>query len=150
MTRACRLTVLFLSFASVLAYAVPRLTSVVPGAVAPGGTAVAMGMDLDKGSVARLYLTAGGKDIQLKITEQSAESIKFELPDSTALMRYRLMVLTRGVGAALMEQPVALDVVDEATAQQRAEEGEVELEIIEAEPEEEEEDQKGKRKRKNK
>ncbi len=149
MTRACRLTILFLSLACVLAYAVPRLTSVEPDAVAPGGAAVAMGMDLGKGSVAKLYLTAGGKDIQLKITEQSAESIKFELPESTAMKRYRLMVLTAGPGAAYMEQPVAMEVVDAATAKQRAEEGEFELEIIDAEPvEEEEPDPKAKGKRK--
>ena len=53
------------------------------------------------------------------------------------MKRYRLMVLTGGASPAYMEQPVAMEVVDEATAQQRAEEGEVELEIIEAEPEEE-------------
>ena len=149
MTRACRLTVLFLTLASVLAYAVPRLTSVEPDAVAPGGAAVATGMDLGKGSVAKLYITAGGSDVELKITEQSAESIKFELPDSTAMKRYRLMVLTAGPSAAYMEQPVALEVVDEATAQQRATEGDVELEIIEAEPIEEEEEPTG-RKRKRK
>ncbi len=149
MARLCRLTVLFLSLASVLAYAVPRLTSVEPGAIAPGGSAVAKGMNLEKGSVTKLYLTAGGSDIQVKITEQSSEMIKFELPDSAVMKRYRLMVLTGGPGAAYMEQPVSLEVVDAETAKQRAEEGEVELEIIEAEPiEVEEEETKGKKRRK--
>lgn len=148
MTRACRLTVLFLSLATALALAVPRVTSVEPDAVVPGGSAVAKGSDLGAGSVDRLYLTAGGSDVQVEITEQSAESISFKLPDSTEMKRYRLMVLTSGAGAAYMEQPVALEVVDEATAKQRAEEGEVELEIIEAEPaEEEEEEQRGRRRR---
>ena len=45
-----------------------------------------------------------------------------------------------------MEQPVALEIVDEATAKQRAEEAEVELEIIEAEPTEPEESAGGKKK----
>ena len=134
MTRACRLTVLFLSLAAALAYAVPRVTSVVPDAVTPGGSAVANGSDLDEANVDDLYLTAGGSDILVKVTEQTADSITFEVPKSTAMKRYRLMLLTAGPGAAYMEQPVALDIVDEATAKQRAEESEVELEIIEAEP----------------
>ena len=150
MARTCRLAILFLSLACVLAYAVPRISSVEPDAVAPGSTAKANGADLAKGSVAKLYLTAGGSDIELKITEQTADAITFEVPDSAALKRYRLMVLTGGSGAAYMEQPVALEIVDAATAQQRAEEGEVELEIIEAEPIEEEEEttKRGKRNRK--
>ena len=148
MNRVCRLTILFLSLACVLAYAVPRVTSVEPEFVAPGGSAVAKGADLGKTSVAKLYLTVGGSDVQVKITEQSDEEIKFELPDSTGMKRYRLMVLTSGAGAAYMEQPVALEVVDAATAEQLNSEGEVELEIIEAEPVEEEEEPKGKRRRK--
>ncbi len=148
MARVCRLTVLFLSLGSVLAYAVPRLTSVEPDAVAPGGSALAKGMDLGKGSVAKLYLTAGGSDVEVKIVEQSAEEIKFELPDSTGMKRYRLMFLTGGPSPAYMEQPIALEVVDAATAQERAAEGEVELEIIEAEAEPEEEPQ-GKKKKRN-
>ncbi|MDE0127267.1 MAG: hypothetical protein OXN97_22100 [Bryobacterales bacterium] len=149
MTRACRLTVLFFSLATALALAVPRVTSVEPDAVVPGGSAVAKGSDLGKGSVASLYLTAGGSDVKVEITEQSAEAISFKLPDSTEMKRYRLMVLTSGAGAAYMEQPIALEVVDEATAKQRAEEGEVELEIIEAEPAEEEEEEQGRRRRRN-
>lgn len=137
MARVCRLTIAFLTLAPLLAFAVPRVASVVPDAVAPGGSAAVEGSDLGEDSVAKLYLTAGGTDIELAVTEQTAEMIKFTVPDSTAMKRYRLMVLTTGSGAAYMEQPVALEVVDEATAKQRAEEGEVELEIVEAEPEEE-------------
>ena len=139
MARACRLTVLFLSLACVLAYAVPRISSVEPDAVAPGGTAVAKGSDLGNTSVDSLYITVGGADVEVKVLEQSAEEIKFEVPGSTAMKRYRLMVLTAGAGAAYMEQPVALEVVDADTAAQRAAEGEVELEIVDdapAEPEE--------------
>lgn len=147
MARACRLSVLILSLASVLAYAVPRVTSVEPEFVAPGGSAVAKGADLGRTSVEKLYLTVGGSDVQVKITEQSDEQIKFELPDSTEMKRYRLMVLTAGAGQAYMEQPVALEVVDAATAEQLASEGEVELEIIEAEPVEEEEEEEPRRRR---
>lgn len=136
MTRACRLTVLFFLLASVAAFAVPRIGSVVPDAVAPGGEAVAKGSDLGETSVDSLYITVGGTDVEVEILEQSAEEIKFQVPESTGLKRYRLMVLTAGAGAAYMEQPVALEVTDPETAKQLAAEGEVELEIVEAEPEE--------------
>ena len=144
---ACRLIVLFISLATVVALAVPRITSVAPDAVAPGGSAVAKGSDLGEGSVDSLYLTAGGSDVEVEITEQTADAISFKIPGSAEMKRYRLMVLTGGAGAAYMEQPVALEVVDEATAKQRAEEGEVELEIIDAAPAEEEEEPQGRRNR---
>ena len=130
-----RLTILLLTLACGMALAVPRLTEVVPDAVAPGGTAVAKGSDLARPVVDKLYLTAGGSDVQLEITDQTADAITFKVPDGTAMKRYRLMFLTGGASAAYMEQPIALEIVDEATAKQRAEEGEVELEIIEAAPE---------------
>ena len=130
-----RLTILLLTLACGMALAVPRLTEVVPDAVAPGGTAVAKGSDLARPVVDRLYLTAGGSDVELEITDQTADAITFKVPDGTAMKRYRLMFLTGGASAAYMEQPIALEIVDEATAKQRAEEGEVELEIIEAAPE---------------
>lgn len=149
MVKACRLTVLFFSLASVLAYAVPRITSVEPEFVAPGGSAVAKGSDLGKTSVAKLYITVGGTDVQVNVTEQSDEEIKFDLPDSTEMKRYRLMVLTAGAGAAYMEQPVAIEVVDAETAEKLSSEGEVELEIIEAEPIEEEEEPNRRRRRRN-
>ncbi len=132
-----RLTILLLTLACGMAMAVPRLTEVVPDAVAPGGTAVAKGSDLARPVVDKLYLTAGGSDVELEITDQTADAITFKVPDGTAMKRYRLMFLTGGASAAYMEQPIALEIVDEATAKQRAEEGEVELEIIEAAPEEE-------------
>lgn len=129
-----RLTIFLLTLACGMALAVPRLTEVVPDAVAPGGTVVAKGSDLAKPVVDKLYLTAGGSDVELEITEQTADAITFKVPDGTAMKRYRLMFLTGGASAAYMEQPIALEIVDEATAKQRAEEGEVELEIIEAAP----------------
>ena len=129
-----RLTVLLLALACGMAFALPRLTEVVPDAVAPAGMAVAKGSDLAESAVVKLYLTAGGSDVELEITEQTADAIAFKVPAGTALKRYRLMVLTGGANAAYMEQPIALEVVDEATAKRRAEEGDAELEVIEAEP----------------
>lgn len=137
MNIALRLAFLALVVACVTALAVPRVTSVEPEAVAPGGTAVAKGSDLAKNAVDTLYLTAGGTDIQVKMTEQTADSITFEVPESTAMKRYRLMILTAGAGAAYMEQPIALEVTDAETAKALAAEGDSEVEIIEAAPVEE-------------
>ena len=136
MKTTLRLAILALVVACASLLAVPRVTSVEPDAVAPGGTAVAKGTDLAENAVDTLYLTAGGTDIALKITEQTAESITFEIPESIEMKRYRLMILTAGAGAAYMEQPIALEVVDAETAKARAEEEDVEVEIIDAAPEE--------------
>ena len=54
MNRTLRLTILLLTLACGMAMAVPRLSEVVPDAVAPGGTAVAKGSDLAKPTVDRL------------------------------------------------------------------------------------------------
>ncbi len=135
MAIASRLAVLGLSLACAWVYAVPRISSVEPAAVPPGGEAVAIGSDLGKTGVDSLYLTVGGTDVEVKVLEQSDEEIKFQVPDSTEKKRYRLMVLTAGAGQAYMEQPVALEVVDAETAKRIAQEGEAELEVVEAEPE---------------
>lgn len=141
MLMLCRLAVLFLSLASLRAFAFPRMISVEPDMVAPGTAAVASGSDLDTETISKVYLTSGGTDIEMKITDQTEETITFELPDSIEMKRYRLMVLTAGEGAAYMEQPVSLEVVDAETAALYSPEGEIELEIIEAEPIEEEDPQ---------
>lgn len=137
----CRFPALFLTLASTFAFAFPRMIAVEPDMVAPGTAAVASGSDLDTETIAKVYLTAGGTDIEMKITDQTEEAITFELPDSIEMKRYRLMVLTAGEGAAYMEQPVSLEVVDAETAALYAPEEEIELEIIEAEPIEEEDPQ---------
>ena len=125
-----KLALLFVSTVLTLSAAVPRLSTVEPDAFSPGAEAVAKGTNLDKANVAKLYLTAGGKDIELEIKEQTAESITFTIPADTAHKRYRMMFLTTGDGAAYMEQPISVEVMDEAAAKARAEEGEAELEIV--------------------
>lgn len=127
---------LFLSMVLTLSAAVPRLKSVEPDALAPGSEAVAKGVNLDKSNVGKLFLTAGGSDIELEITEQTAESIKFKVPANTALKRYRVMFLTTGAGAAYMEQPVAVEIMSAADAKAYMEANEAELEVVESAPEE--------------
>ncbi len=136
MSGSIKLTVLLLAAALALPAAVPRLTSVEPDALSPGAEAVAKGVNLDKSNVDKLFLTAGGSDIELEIKEQTAESITFTVPANTAMKRYRMMFLTTGDNAAYMEQPVSVEVMDEAAAKARAEEDETELEVVEAAPDE--------------
>lgn len=136
MSRSRKLAFLLLAGAPALLAAVPRLQSVEPDALSPGAQAVAKGVNLDKNNVDKLFFTTGASDIELEIKEQTAESITFTVPANTAKKRYRMMFLTTGDGAAYMEQPVSVEVMDEAEAKARAAEGEAELEVVEAEPEE--------------
>lgn len=116
---------LLLAVATSVAWAAfPRLTSVEPAAVTPGSEATASGESLEAPNVTKLFLTAGGQDIEVEIAEQTADSIRFTVPAGTALKTYNLMVQTGGPQPALMEQPVRLEVADEATLSAKAAEAE--------------------------
>ena len=122
MTRALKACALFIACAALAWAAFPRLTSVDPMFCWPGGEAATEGQNLDAANVAKLFLTAGGKDIELKIKEQTAESIRFVVPADADLGAYTLMIQTAGPTPTLMEQPVQLEVLDEAAAKARIEE----------------------------
>ena len=79
--------------------------SVEPDTGKQGDELVVSGQRLDKDHVADLFLTAGGKDIKVKMVEQSAESIRFSVP-KVRPGRYKLMILTKGSDPAYLEQPV--------------------------------------------
>ncbi len=130
MSGSRKLILLLLLTVVTLSAAVPRMTAVEPDALSPGAVAVATGVNLDKSSVEKLFLTAGGSDIELEITEQTAAKITFTVPANTAHKRYRMMFLTAGNDPAYMEQPVSVEVMDEAAAKAQAEESEAELEIV--------------------
>lgn len=108
------------AFAAVAFAAYPRLTSVEPSAAKPGDAVTANGESLEAENVTKLFLTAAGKDIELEISAQTAEAIKFTIPADIALGTYNLMVQTGGPTPALMEQPVRLEVADEATLSAKA------------------------------
>ncbi len=122
MRRIGRITVL-LSLGAVLAFgAFPRLVAVDPAACAPGAEVAVEGQNLGKENVAKLFLTAGGKDIELEVLEQSGDAIRFRVPDDTAHGQYNLMVQTAGPTPALMEQPVRLEIADAERLAEKAEE----------------------------
>ena len=75
---------LILLLVPALSAAVLRLTAVEPDALLPGAEAVAKGVNLDRSNVDKLFLTAGGNDIEPEIKEQTAESITFAVPANAA------------------------------------------------------------------
>ena len=118
-----------LAATATLAYAAyPRLISVEPSAAKPGDAVTVNGESLEAENVTKLFLTAGGKDIELEISAQTAEAIEFTIPADIALGTYNLMVQTGGPKPALMEQPVRLEVADEATLSAKAAEAKKRLE----------------------
>lgn len=106
--------------ATIALAAFPRLVSVEPAAAKPGDAATANGQNLEAGTVTKLFLTTGSQDIELEINSQTAEAIEFTIPTETPLGTYSLMVQTGGPKPALMEQPVRLEVADEATLSAKA------------------------------
>ncbi len=106
---------LLLAATASLAWAAfPRLVSVEPAAAKPGDEATVSGQSLEAANVTKLFLTAGGNDVEVEIAEQTAESIRFTIPADAAMGVYNLMVQTGGAAPQLIEQPVRLEVADEA------------------------------------
>jgi hypothetical protein len=66
------------------------------------------GENLDKGTIAEVYLTDGSKDTKAIISEQTGTEIKFKVPEIKP-GRYHLAMLTAN-RASMIEQPVVLTV----------------------------------------
>jgi hypothetical protein len=98
--------------ASFVAYAqsMPRMTSVDPLNGKKGDVIVVTGENLAKDAVAKVFLTDGKNDIPVVLTEQTATSVKFKIPDKCDAGRLSLMVLTTGKDAKYIEQPVKITI----------------------------------------
>src|ERR1035438_1937877 len=83
----------------------PSIESVDPPNGKVGTVVTAKGQNLEKTVVAKLYLTDGKNDLVVDVTEQTATSIKFKIPEK-ATGRMTLMVLTADKEPKLMELPV--------------------------------------------
>jgi IPT/TIG domain len=88
----------------------PQMTSVEPGTGVSGDVLTVTGERLDQTYVAAVYLTDGKNDIKVVITEQTATSIKFQIPTEAKAGRFALMVLTSGKEPKLIEEPVKVTV----------------------------------------
>jgi len=89
---------------------VPLISTVDPGTAKVGATLVANGTSLDKSAVASLYMIQGESTIEVKMVSQTADAIKFIVPDSMKAGRYDLMVLTKGPIPQYIEEPVLVTV----------------------------------------
>ncbi len=86
------------------------LPSVEPANGKVGDVVAITGENLQKDVIAKVYLTDGNNDVQVEvITEQTATSIKFKIPDKAKPGRVALMFLTAGKAGQLMEQPVKMN-----------------------------------------
>ncbi len=99
------------SFVASAQQAMPRMTSVDPLNGKTGDVIMVTGENLAKDFVSKVFLTDGKNDIPVVITEQTATTIKFKIPEKAA-GRLTLMVLTTGKDAKYIEQPVKLTIGD--------------------------------------
>jgi len=88
----------------------PLLTAVEPVSGTYGDVLTVTGDNLDQATVAALYLTDGKNDIKLKITEQTINSLKAQIPEGIATGRFALMILTKGKDAKYIEEPVKVTI----------------------------------------
>ncbi|MBZ5624036.1 MAG: IPT/TIG domain-containing protein [Acidobacteriia bacterium] len=97
---------------SFVAYAEsPRITAVEPQNGKVGDIISITGENLQKDNVVKLYLTDGTNDTLVEtITEQTATTIKFKIPEKAKPGRLALMFLTAGKTGQLMEQPYKITI----------------------------------------
>ena len=88
--------------------ALPRCTSVDPDTAKVGDSVAVKGENLDKATIADVYLTDGAKDTKATISEQTGTQIKFTVPEIKA-GRYHLAMLMAN-RTSIIEQPVVLTV----------------------------------------
>jgi len=98
------------SIAAIAQQAMPRMASVEPQNGKAGDVLVVTGENLQKDSVAKVYLTDGTNDIQVEVSDQSEKEIKFKIPAKAKPGRLALMVLTGGKEPKLIEQPVKVTI----------------------------------------
>ena len=88
----------------------PLLRAVEPVSGTYNDVFTVTGDHLDQQTVAAIYLTDGKNDIKMVITEQTATSIKFQIPVGIGKGRFALMLLTRGKDAKFIEEPVKVTI----------------------------------------
>lgn len=110
------LTVLLATLIAALALAqapMPRCTSVEPATTKAGDEVTVTGENLDKANVAELRLapSAGGNEIRVVISEQTATTLKFKVPASVKPGRHALVTVSKRVPRDLeIEQPVKITI----------------------------------------
>jgi hypothetical protein len=85
-----------------------RVVSVDPPMAKVGDIVTVNGEGIDKAAVDMLYLTDGKTDIKVEMTEQTAKSIKFKVPESAKSHRWSVMIHT--TKDQLIEEPVRVTI----------------------------------------
>jgi hypothetical protein len=86
----------------------PRCTAVDPDTAKTGDTVNLTCENVDKTTVADLYLTDGKDDTKVAVMDHTADKIKFQVP-SIKPGRYHIAFLTANK-ASMIEQPVVITV----------------------------------------
>jgi hypothetical protein len=86
----------------------PRCTAVDPDTAKTGDTVNVTCENVDKTTVADLYLTDGKEDTKIAVMERTADTIKIQVPRIKP-GRYHIAFLTANK-ASIIEQPVVLTV----------------------------------------
>jgi hypothetical protein len=94
--------------AALFAFQGPRCTALDPDTAKTGDTVTASCENVNKSTVADLYLTDGKDDTKVAVMENTADKVKFQVPRIKP-GRYHLAFLTANK-ASMIEQPVALSV----------------------------------------
>lgn len=97
---------ILLSLAWVCAAETPQVLSLEPKKVRPGTIVTATGLFLDKDRVGDAFLTDHRLDLQMKVLEQNAHTMKLRVPPFVKPGRQQLLLQTAGDEPKLLEQPV--------------------------------------------
>jgi hypothetical protein len=89
---------------------VPTMRELVPATAYPGTVVLVKGEYLDRVHVAEVYMTRGTVDTKVRVIAQSAEELKFKVPEEIENGRYGITVLTASKVPMLLEQPVWVNV----------------------------------------
>jgi IPT/TIG domain len=103
------IAVLLISCAALVAFqGQPRCTAVDPDTAKTGDTVNVTCENVNKSTVADMYLTDGKDDTKIAVMEHTDDKIKFQVPRIKP-GRYHIAVLTANK-ASMIEQPIALTV----------------------------------------
>jgi len=95
-----------------------QVEAVAPKVVKPGDSVVISGVALDDAHVETVYLTDHKFDMQCKILEQNAKTIKFRIPPFAKPGRMQLLILTKQTKTEdplLLELPAYLLIQEAST-----------------------------------
>ena len=88
----------------------PRMISVDPPSGKQGDLIAVTGENLQKDQVAKVVLTDGKNDTPVEVTEQTATTIKFKIPEKIHAGRVSLLILTGGAAPQYLEEPVKIEI----------------------------------------